>query len=90
MNHPVSTQKNLVSFLYSWENILFSSIPYLHFMGFPCGSADKEFTCNAEDLGSIPGLGEPLEEGSILAWRIPGMVGCHLWGHTELDTTEVT
>ena len=57
MNHPVSTQKNLVSFLYSWENILFSSIPYLHFMGFPCGSADKEFTCNAEDLGSIHGLG---------------------------------
>ena len=30
---------------------------------------------------------------SVLAWRIPGMgglVGCHLWGHTELDTTEVT
>ena len=26
-------------------------------MGFLCGSADKEFTCNAEDLGSIPGLG---------------------------------
>ena len=30
---------------------------------------------------------------SILAWRIPGMGepgGCHLWGHTESDTTEVT
>jgi len=30
---------------------------------------------------------------SILAWRIPGTGepgGCHLWGHTELDTTEVT
>ena len=29
----------------------------------------------------------------VLAWRIPGMgslVGCHLWGHTESDTTEVT
>ena len=25
---------------------------------------------------------------SVLAWRIPG--GCRLWGHTELDTTEVT
>ena len=28
---------------------------------------------------------------SVLAWRIPGMgelVGCHLWGHTESDTTE--
>ena len=30
---------------------------------------------------------------SVLAWRIPGMgslVGCRLWGRTELDTTEVT
>ena len=30
---------------------------------------------------------------SILAWRIPGtgsLVGCHLWGLTESDTTEVT
>ena len=28
---------------------------------------------------------------SVLAWRIPqSLVGCHLWGRTELDTTEVT
>ena len=30
---------------------------------------------------------------SVLAWRIPGMGepgGCHLWGHTESDMTEVT
>ena len=30
---------------------------------------------------------------SVLAWRIPGMaslVGCRLWGRTELDTTKVT
>ena len=30
---------------------------------------------------------------SVLAWRIPGrgsLVGCHLWGRTESDTTEVT
>ena len=26
-------------------------------MGFPCGSAGKEFACNAGDLGLIPGLG---------------------------------
>jgi len=25
--------------------------------GFPCVSAGKESTCNAGDLGSIPGLG---------------------------------
>ena len=30
---------------------------------------------------------------SVLAWRIQGrgsLVGCHLWGRTELDTTEAT
>ena len=30
---------------------------------------------------------------SVLVWRIPGtesLVGCHLWGRTESDTTEAT
>ena len=30
---------------------------------------------------------------SVLAWRIPGtgsLLGCHLWGRTELDMTEAT
>ena len=36
---------------------------------------------------------EMATHSSVLAWRIPGMGepgGCHLWGRTELDTTEVT
>jgi len=45
----------------------------------PRGSAGKESTCSAGDLGSIPGLGRPPEKGkvtqsSILAWRIPRTV----------------
>ena len=45
-------------------------------MGFPGGSDGKEAACNVGDLGSIPRLGKPLEEGmathsSVLAWRIP-------------------
>ena len=41
-------------------------------LGFPCGSAGKEFACKAGDLGSIPGLGRSPGEGkathcSILA-----------------------
>ena len=35
---------------------------------------------------------EMATHSSVLAWRIPGTVdsvGCHLWGHTESDTTEV-
>ena len=60
-------------------------------LGFPCGSAAKESTCNA-DLGLIPGLGRSPGEGkathsSILARRIPWTVHS-AWSHKELDTTE--
>ena len=34
------------------------------FLGFPCGSAGKESTCSAGDLGSIPGLGRSPGEGN--------------------------
>ena len=36
---------------------------------------------------------EMATHSSVLAWRIPGtgsLVGCHLWGCRELDTTEAT
>ena len=36
---------------------------------------------------------EMATHSSVLAWRILGtgsLVGCHLWDHTELHTTEVT
>ena len=36
---------------------------------------------------------EMATHSSVLAWRIPGtgsVVGCHLWGRTESDTTEAT
>ena len=35
---------------------------------------------------------ETATHSSVLAWRIPGtgsLMGCHLWGRTESDTTEV-
>ena len=34
------------------------------FWGFPGGSDDKELSCNAGDLGLIPGLGRSPEEGN--------------------------
>ena len=44
-------------------------------LGFPVNSVGKESSCNAGDLGSIPGSGRSPGEGigysSILAWRIP-------------------
>ena len=65
------------------------------YMGFPGGSDGKESTCNAGDLGLIPGLGRSLGEGmythsSILAWRIPWTEepgGLQSMEITELDTT---
>ena len=49
-----------------------SSVPYLlpdkiysshnPFLGFPGGSDSTESACNAGDLGSIPGLEDPLEK----------------------------
>ena len=47
--------------LYSKGNCIQCSV--VAYMGFPCGSSGKESTCNAEDLGSIPGLGRYLGEG---------------------------
>ena len=73
----------LVNALPTFQIILFlhqhlknSNILRVSLVGLPGGSDGKEFTCNVGDLGSIPELGRPLEEGmathsSILAWRIP-------------------
>ena len=45
-------------------------------MGFPGDSVGKESTCNAGDIGLIPGWKDPAEDSmathsSVLAWRIP-------------------
>ena len=108
-------------------------MPTLVFLGFPCGSASKESTCNVGDPGSIPGSGRspgeekgyPLQYSGLensmkvghnratslslfpfMHWRrkwqptpvfLSGesqgrgsLVGCRLWGRTELDMTEAT
>ena len=59
-----------------WRRV---TLPTPVFLDFPGGSASKESSCSVEDLGSIPGLGKPLEKGkathsSILVWRIPWTV----------------
>ena len=48
----------------------------VYILGFPGGSDGKDSVCDAGDLGSIPGQGDPQEKGmaahsNILAWRIP-------------------
>ena len=61
-------------------------------MGFPCGSAGKESTCNVGDLGSIPGLGRSPGEGKGLLppiYWIGEFYGLYsAWDRKESDTTE--
>ena len=66
-------------------------------MGFPCGSASKESTCNVGDLGSIPGLGRSPGGGHGNLLQYPclenpqgqrSLVGYSPWGSKESDTTE--
>ena len=45
--------------------------------GFPCGSAGKESTCNARDLGSIPGLGRSPGEGNGYPLQYSGLENIH-------------
>ena len=42
-------------------------------MYFPCGSAGKESTCNAGDLGLIPGLGRSHGEGKGYPLQYSGL-----------------
>ena len=43
------------------------------YAGFPCGSAGKESTCSAGDLGSIPGLGRSAGEGTGYPLQYSGL-----------------
>ena len=49
-------------------------------MGFPGGSDSKESTCNVGDLGSIPGLGDPLEWNPLQYSGLENSVFCIVHG----------
>ena len=68
----------------------FTSVPFMCI-----GSDGKESTCNAGNLGSIPGLGRSLGEGngnplqySCLGHPLTKELGGSPWGRKELDMTE--
>ena len=60
--------------------------------GLPCGSAGKESTCNAGDLGSTPGLGRSPGEGKGYPLQYSGLENYMDYivhgGHKELALTE--
>ena len=58
---------------------------------FPCGSAGKEYTCNAGNLDSTPGLGRSPGEGKGYPLQYSGLensMDCIVHGVTESDTTD--
>ena len=59
---------------------------YYSYTGFPGGSASKESSCNAGDLGSIPGLGRSPGEGHGYPLQYPGLensMNCIVHGVTK-------
>ena len=56
-------QETPVRFLGLEDPLEKGSTTHSSFGGFPCGSAGKESTGNAKDLGLIPGLGRFPREG---------------------------
>jgi len=58
-------------------------------LGFPYGSAGKESTCNAGDLGSTPGLGRSPGEGKGYPLQYSGLensMDCIVHGITKHQT----
>ena len=61
-------------------------LPTPVFLGIPFGSAGKESTCNAGDLGSIPGLGRSPGEGNSYPLQYSGLensMDCIIHGVTK-------
>ena len=60
------------------------------YMGFPGGLNDKKFVSNAEDLGSVPGLGRSPGEGNIYPLQYSGLENSmdYTEGLIESDMTE--
>ena len=72
--------KNLCAMQETWFNSWVVKIcwrrdrlPIPVFLGFPCGSAGEESTCNAGDLGSIPGLERSPGEGKGYPLQYSGL-----------------
>ena len=84
------------SIWYNWYSLLVKKnekfyLVVFPLLSFPCSSAGKESTCNAGDLGSIPGLEDPLEKGKGHPLQYSGLensMDCIVHGATESDTSE--
>ena len=79
-------QETLVLFLGQEYLLEKGRLPIPAFLGFPCGSAGKESTRNAGDLGFIPGLERSLREGKGYPLQYSGLensMDCIVHGVTK-------
>ena len=88
-------QKLSQSMVHSWVGKIHwrrDSLPTPVFLGFPCGSAGKESTCNVGDMGLIPALERAPGEGNGYPLQYSGLensIGYTVHGAgKESDTTE--
>ena len=84
-------QETLVQFLGHEDPWRKDRLPTPVFLGFPGGSAGKEFTCNARDLGPIPGLGGYPGEGDGYPLQYSGLKNSmddSTWVCKKSDMTE--
>ena len=64
--------------IYQTDFSIYSGLLFL--LVFPCGSAGKESTCNAGDLGLIPGLGRSPGDGKGYPLQYSGLENSSPWG----------
>ena len=88
--------KNLPEMQKTWFNPWVGKIPWRRnrlpnpvLLGFPYGSAGKEYACNVRDLGSIPGLGRTPGEGKgypLQYFGLENSMDCIVHGITKSQT----
>ena len=71
----------MIAMLADWHQPKQAEETAIYISIFPCGSAGREATCNAGDLGLIPGLGRSLEEGKGYPLQYSGMENS--WGRKD-------
>ena len=73
VKNPPAMQETPVQFLGQEDPWRRDRLPTPVFLGFPCGSAGKESTCNAGDLGLILGWGRSPGEGKGYPLQYSGL-----------------
>ena len=84
--NPLAMQETPGQFL-GWEDPLEKGwATHSSILGLPCGLAGKESICNAEDMGSTPGMGKAPAEGKSYPFQyscLENSMDCIVHGVTK-------